>query len=336
MTDDMKTAIITGITGQDGAYLGKYLLKKGYKVIGITRNLQLGHQSGLSYLRIENDVELVEANLFDLSNIIRLIEKYNPDEFYNLAAQSSVGLSFSQPIGTLEFNLISVANILEAVRIVNKQIRVYQSSSSEMFGNVKRNDLPVDETCVIRPASPYAISKAAAHWMSINYREAYNLFIASGILFNHESALRRQNFVTKKIISSALKIKKKELAYLSVGNTSIMRDWGYAPEYVKVMWKMLNVARADDYVICTGEAHTLQEFIDEVFSRLELDSGKYVKIDKTLYRPVDLDVIYGNSSKAETELGWEYPLSFSDLIDRLVQDEMAHTEWLYKRQCGRA
>ena len=323
----MKTALITGITGQDGAYLSKYLLDKNYKVIGITRNVQSGNLNGLNFLGVENDVELVEANVFDLSNIIRLLEKYKPDEFYNLAAQSSVGLSFEQPIGTLEYNIISVANILEAIRIVNKNIKVYQSSSSEMYGNVNKNKLPIDENFIIHPASPYAISKAAAHWISVNYREAYGLFISSGILFNHESVLRRQNFVTKKIISSAVKIKKKELNSLKVGNTNIMRDWGYAPEYIKVMWKMLNVDKPDDYIICTGEAHTLKEFIDIVFSKLGLDAGRYVKFDKALYRPVELEIIYGNAQKAKKILKWKYSLSFDELINRLIEDELKYQEW---------
>ncbi|MEO8231394.1 MAG: GDP-mannose 4,6-dehydratase [Ignavibacteriota bacterium] len=323
----MKTALITGITGQDGAYLSKFLLEKDYKVVGITRNLQSGVLNGLSFLGVENDVQLVEANVFDLSNIIRLLEKYKPDEFYNLAAQSSVGLSFEQPIGTLEYNIISVANILEAVRIINKDIKVYQSSSSEMYGNINKDLLPIDENFIIRPASPYAISKAASHWICVNYREAYKLFISSGILFNHESVLRRQNFVTKKIISSALKIKKNELDFLKVGNTSIMRDWGYAPEYIKVMWKMLNVEKPNDYIICTGDAHTLQEFIDKVFIKLGLDPAKYVKFDKALYRPVELETIFGNSNKAKAELEWNYSMSFDDLINKLIEDEMKYNEW---------
>ena len=323
----MKTALITGITGQDGTYLSKFLLEKDYKVVGITRNLQSGNLNGLSFLGVENDVQLVEANVFDLSNIIRLLEKYKPDEFYNLAAQSSVGLSFEQPIGTLEYNIISVANILEAIRIVNKDIKVYQSSSSEMYGNVNKNLLPIDENFNIHPASPYAISKAAAHWICVNYREAYKLFISSGILFNHESVLRRQNFVTKKIISSAFKIKKNELDFLKVGNTSIMRDWGYAPEYIKVMWKMLNVEKPSDYIICTGEAHTLQEFIDKVFIKLGLDPAKYVKFDKALYRPVELETIFGNPNKAKAELEWNYSMSFDDLINKLIEDEMKYNEW---------
>ncbi len=187
----MKTAIITGITGQDGAYLSKFLLEKEYKIIGITRNLQSGNLNGLNFLGIENNVELIEANIFDLSNIIRLLEKFKPDEFYNLAAQSSVGLSFEQPIGTLEFNIISVANILEAIRIVNKDLKFYQSTSSEMYGNVDKNFLPIDENFIIHPASPYGISKASAHWICVNYREAYNLFISSGILFNHEICFKK-------------------------------------------------------------------------------------------------------------------------------------------------
>lgn len=326
----MKTALITGITGQDGAYLSKLLLEKGYKVIGITRSLQSGNINGLNFLGVQNDVELIEANVFDLSNIIRLLEKYKPAEFYNLAAQSSVGLSFEQPIGTLEYNIISIANILEAIRIVDKNIKVYQSSSSEMFGNVQKELLPVDENFIIHPASPYAISKASSHWICVNYREAYKLFISSGILFNHESVLRRPNFVTKKIVSGALKIKNAQLDMLKVGNTSIMRDWGYAPKYVEAMWTMLNIDKPGDYIICTGEPHTLQEFIEKVFNKFGLDSAKYVKSDASLLRPVDLEVIYGNPAKAKTELNWSYSLSFDDLIEKLTEDEINYTNWVKK------
>ena len=326
----MKTAIITGITGQDGAYLSKFLLNKSYRVIGITRSLQQGKLDGLSFLGIENNVELVEANVFDLSNIVRLLEKYEPDEFYNLAAQSSVGLSFEQPIGTLEFNIVSVANILEAIRIVNKDIRFYQSSSSEMFGNVPKLSLPVNENFIIHPASPYAISKASAHWICVNYREAYGLFISSGILFNHESVLRRPNFVTKKIVSGALKIKNGQLHKLRVGNTSIMRDWGYAPKYIEAMWTMLNIEKPDDYTICTGEAHTLQEFIEKTFNKLNLDASEFVERDSSLLRPVDLEIIYGDPKKAKKELNWSYSLTFDDLIDKLVGDEIEYNNWIRK------
>lgn len=324
----MKTALITGITGQDGAYLSKLLLENNYKVIGITRNLLTGNLNGLNFLNVLQDVELIEANILDLSNLIRILERHSPDEIYNLAAQSSVGLSFEQPIGTLEFNIISIANILEAVRIVNKNIKVYQSSSSEMYGNVDKNKLPIDETFIIHPASPYGISKASAHWISVNYREAYKMFISCGILFNHESVLRRSNFVTKKIISSALKIKNGELNYLTVGNTSVKRDWGYVPEYVKVMHKMLNVKEADDYIICSGEAHSLKEFIDKVFEKLKLDISKYLRMDESLLRPVELEVIYGNPVKAKNKLGWSYQMTFDELIEQLIEDEIHYTEWI--------
>lgn len=324
----MKTALITGVTGQDGAYLSKFLLENNYRVVGITRNLLAGNLNGLNFLNIHNEVELVEANLLDLSNIIRLLENFQPDEIYNLAAQSSVGLSFEQPIGTLEFNIISIANILEAVRIVDKEIKVYQSSSSEMYGNVDKNKLPIDEKFIIHPASPYGISKASAHWISVNYREAYKIFISCGILFNHESVLRRPNFVTKKIITSALKIKSGELDYLTVGNTSVQRDWGYVPEYVKVMWKMLNIDQADDYVVCSGKPHSLQEFIEKVFIALKLDPAKHVKTDKALFRPVELEVIYGNPAKAKNKLEWTYQMTFDELIELLIEDEIKYAEWM--------
>lgn len=323
----MKTAIITGITGQDGAYLSKFLLEKGYKVIGITRSLNSSNLEGLDFLGVLNDVELVEANVFDLSNIIRILEKYKPEEFYNLAAQSSVGLSFEQPIGTLEYNIISVANILEAIRIIGEGTRFYQSSSSEMFGNVPKYILPIEENFIIRPASPYAISKAAAHWISVNYREAYKLFISSGILFNHESVLRRPNFVTKKIISGAIKIKDGKLDKLKLGNLRIKRDWGYAPYYVEAMWKMLNVEKPDDYIISSGEAHTLEEFVEQTFKALNLDYQKFVISDSNLLRPVDLEIIYGNPTKAKRELGWNYKLSFEDLINKLIEEEYEFMRW---------
>ncbi|AFH50167.1 GDP-D-mannose dehydratase [Ignavibacterium album JCM 16511] len=323
----MKVAIITGITGQDGAYLSKFLLEKGYKVVGITRSINSSNLEGLDFLNILNEVELIEANVFDLSNIIRILEKYKPDEFYNLAAQSSVGLSFEQPIGTLEYNIISVANILEAIRIVGKGIKVYQSSSSEMFGNVPKYILPIEENFIIRPASPYAISKAAAHWISVNYREAYQIFVSSGILFNHESVLRRPNFVTKKIISGAIKIKAGKLDKLKLGNIAIKRDWGYAPNYVEAMWKMLNVKKPDDYIISTGEAHSLEEFVDKTFKYLNLDHNKFVITDTKLLRPVDLEIIYGNPTKAKTELGWNYQMSFDELITRLIEDEYRYLSW---------
>ncbi|HEX2787309.1 MAG TPA: GDP-mannose 4,6-dehydratase [Ignavibacteria bacterium] len=323
----MKTALITGITGQDGAYLSQLLLSKGYKVVGITRDTSEFRLRNLMYLGISDKIELHKANLQDLSNIIRILDKVKPDEIYHLAAQSSVGLSFEQPIGTLEFNIISTANLLEAVRIVNSKIRVYNSSSSEMFGKVSKENLPVTENSVLHPVSPYSISKASAHWIAINYREAYGLYSVCGILFNHESCLRGENFVTKKILNTAVKIKNGQANELKLGNLNVYRDWGYAPEFVKAMWLMLQQDNPDDYIICSGEYNSLNDFVKKVFNELGLDEKKYVKTDKNLLRPVELEVIYGDNSKAKKNLDWKYNISFDDLIKLLVRDEQQFVKW---------
>lgn len=323
----MKKALVTGITGQDGAYLTKFLLDKGYKVIGISRNVSKSNIKNLKYLGIDSMVTLIETNLLDLSNIIRVIEKNEPDEIYNLAAQSSVGLSFDQPIGTLEFNTISVANLLEAIRIIQPKIKFYQASSSEMFGNMRKDDLPVNENLIFHPVSPYGISKATAHWITVNYREVYGLFAICGVLFNHESALRGKNFVTKNILNTAVKISKGLANGLTLGNLKVYRDWGYAPEYVKAMWLMLQQKNPDDFVICSGECHSLEEFVNEVFKKLNLDFARFVKIDKSLYRPLELEIIYGDNLKAKKLLGWQYDLTFEQLIDRLVRDEIEYVGW---------
>jgi len=327
----MKTALITGITGQDGPYLTDWLLSKNYRVVGFAENTSESQLRNLKFLNLLEKVELYTANLIDLSNIIRIFEKVKPDEVYHLAAQSSVGLSFDQPIGTLEFNIISTANILEAIRIINPKIRFYNASSSEMYGNVKESQLPVTEESVLHPVSPYAISKATAHWITINYREAYGLFAACGILFNHESVLRGSNFVTKKILNTAVKIKKGIKGELVLGNINISRDWGYAPEYIKAMWLMLQQDKPDDFLICSGEHHRLEEFVSLVFEKLELDFGKYVKFDKKNYRPVDLSIIYGDNSKARNILNWKYDLSFEKLIEHLITDEEKFVEWEIKK-----
>lgn len=328
----MKTALITGITGQDGAYLSKFLLEKGYNVIGIARDTSDIRTVNLSYLGILDDIELVKANLLDLSNILRIISRYKPDEIYNLAAQSSVGLSFEQPIGTLEFNIISTANMLEAIRIVSPSARFYNASSSEMFGKMKKEDLPVTEETVLHPVSPYSISKASAHWITINYREAYNIYSVCGILFNHESALRGENFVTKKIIEKAVQIKAGSAGKIKLGNLSISRDWGYAPEYIKAMWLMLQQEKPDDFIICSGEHHTLKEFTEGVFHNLGISFEETVSIDEDLYRPVDLEIIYGDNSKAKNVLGWDYNISFNSLISKLIEDEIAFQAWKSSKQ----
>ena len=323
----MKKALITGITGQDGAYLAKFLLGNGYKVIGISRDATKDNVKNMKYLGIDNSITLIGANLLDLSNVIRIIEKNEPDEVYNLAAQSSVGLSFNQPIGTLEFNMISVANLLEAIRIIRPGIKFYQASSSEMFGNVKEENLPVTESLIFHPVSPYGISKAAAHWITVNYREVYGLFAFCGVLFNHESALRGKNFVTRNILNTAVKISMGLASSLTLGNLKVYRDWGYAPEYVKAMWLMHQQEKPEDFIICSGECHSLEEFVKEVFKRLDLDFGRFVKINKSLYRPLELEVIYGDNTKAKKHLGWQYDMTFEQLVDTLVNDEIKYVNW---------
>ena len=321
----MKKAIITGVKGQDGALLSKLLLSKGYTIYGC--DLPGANDRNLRYLGIDKSIQYIDIDLLDLSNVIRMIERYEPDEIYNLAAQSSVGLSFDQPIGTIELNIISVANLLEAIKILKVKTKFYQASSSEMFGNVKRENLPITEDHAFHPASPYGISKAAAHWLTVNYRESYNIYAVSGILFNHESALRGRNFVTKKIINTAVKISMGLADELALGNMNISRDWGYAPYYVEAMWMMFQQDAPDDYVICSGEAHSLQEFAEEVFSLLNIDFEKYVKIDKNLYRPMDMDITYGNSDKAKDKLKWHYNMKFTELISNLVVEEHRLIEW---------
>jgi len=323
----MKTAIITGITGQDGAYLSKFLLKKGYNIIGLIRNNSKSNLKNLEYLDIKEKIKFIKANLLDLPNIIKIIEKNKIDEIYNLAAQSSVGLSFNQPIETLEFNIVSTTKLLEAVRITNPKIKFYQASSSEMFGNVKKENLPINENFLLHPISPYGISKAASHWITLNYREAYNLFAVCGIFFNHESVLRNKNFVTKKIINAAVKISLDLADELRLGNMKVYRDWGYAPKYVEAMWLMLQQDKPDDYVISSGEVHGLEEFVIRVFEKLNLNVDKFVKIDESLYRPNDLEINYGDNSKAKRELKWEYNISFDKLINQLVEDEIQYVKW---------
>jgi GDPmannose 4,6-dehydratase len=318
----MKKTLITGVTGQDGAYLSRVLLEKGYKVYGTVRDSIAPHSRNLKLLGIENSLELIPTDLLDLSNVIRLLERIKPDEIYNLASQSSVGLSFEQPIGTVEFNIMSTMNLLEAIRILPIKAKFYQASSSEMYG--KANELPITEKTALHPVSPYAVSKAASHWMTVNYREAYGIFCSCGILFNHESVLRAGHFVTKKIISTAARINKGSKETLRLGNIEIRRDWGFAPEYVKAMWLMLQQDEPDDYVIATGEAHSLREFVELAFSHAGLDWKDHVAVDKALYRPSEIDVIYGNPAKAKAKIGWEYNLVFENLIKRLVEEELKH------------
>jgi GDPmannose 4,6-dehydratase len=320
----MKTALITGITGQDGFYLTKLLLDKGYKVYGTLRDTTFSAMVNLKFLGVKDRVELIRTNLLNPSSVKELIDMARPDEIYNLAAQSSVAISFEQPIQTVEFNVLSTINLLEALRLLRVGTRFYQASSSEMYGRIE--NLPVTEGTVFHPVSPYAISKATGHWLAANYREAYGLFCCSGILFNHESVLRPAHFATKKTIATAVRVSKGSKENLKLGNIEIKRDWGYAPKYVEAMWLMLQQDYAEDYIIATNEPHSLKEFVELVFACLGLDWEEHVILDQGLYRPSDIDVIYGNPEKAKRKLGWDYGLGFEELIKVLVQDELRYQE----------
>jgi len=319
MKKSKRTAIITGITGQDGAYLSDLLLSQGYRVIGITRSYNHSNLSNLRYLGIEKKIELIECDLTDITSIMSLIKKNKPDEIYNLAAQSSVGLSFEQPIGTILFSAISVLNLLESIRLIDTGIRFYQASSSEMFGKVTK--LPVMEDSPMHPLSPYAISKATGFWSVINYRESYGLFACNGILFNHESYLRTDNFFVKKVIQNSIEIANGNRDVLTVGQIDLKRDFGYAPEYVKAMWLMLQHSGPDDYSICSGSSVSLREIIHYVFKKLNISFDK-LTIDETLFRPVDIMDIYGDNGKAKKILGWKYDLNFFQVLDILIEEEM--------------
>jgi GDPmannose 4,6-dehydratase len=314
----MKKAIITGITGQDGAYLAQLLLNKGYSVIGLVRGIS-DQYKGLDYLGITDKVTIVECDLMDISQIIAILQKFNPTEVYNLAAQSSVNQSFSQPIGTFQFNTISVFNLIESIKVVNREIRFYQASSSEMFGRV--NQLPITENSVIHPLSPYAISKVAAHYTCINYREIHSLYICCGILFNHESYLRNNNFFIKKVIRESIEISLKKRTVLEVGNIDIKRDFGFAPKYVEAMYLMMQQEQPSDYIICSGKSISLREIIYYVFDKLKINKELCV-VKKEYYRPTDIEDIYGTNEKAKKELNWEYNFTFFEVLDVLIKEEL--------------
>lgn len=314
-----KIAIITGISGQDGAYLAALLCKNGYTVIGFVRSHTNSDLMGLAYLNIKDKVIIEECDLLDISQVIKLLYQYQPTEIYNLAAQSSVSLSFKQPIGTFQFNTISVFNLLEAIKLVDKNIKFYQASSSEMYGKVR--ELPITEDSVLHPVSPYAISKAAAHWTCIHYRESYNLFVCCGILFNHESYLRNTTFFVKKIIRESIRISKGEQHMLQVGNVDISRDFGYAPFYVEGMYLMMQANEPGDYTLCSGRSIKLRTIIEYIFQRLSIDKSQY-SICNDLYRPADIEDIYGDASKAKNRLGWNYSMTVEEMLDKLLHEEL--------------
>lgn len=312
----MKTALICGISGQDGAYLAQLLLSQGYVVYGTSRDAQISTFRNLVRLGIRDRVKTCSMALNDFRSVLQVIKKIQPDEIYNLAGQTSVGLSFELPVETMESITLGTLNLLEAIRFIGDPIRLYNASSSECFGET--GETPADETTPFRPRSPYAVAKAAAFWQVANYREAYDLFACSGILFNHESPLRPRRFVTQKIVTAAFAISEGKTDKLYLGDVSIQRDWGWSPEYVEAMYRMLQQDQPDDYVIATGTSHKLGDFVSEVFAYLGLDWRQHVEVDPSLYRPTDIAVSRGNAAKARQQLGWQAQYSMKEVAHMMV------------------
>lgn len=315
-----KRALILGVSGQDGAYLSQLLLEKGYEVHGTSRDNELQPFTRLRELGIRDQVATHSTSLRDFREVLQLVSNVQPDEVYNLAGQTSVGLSFSQPIEAIESIAQATLILLEVVRFLKAPVRVYNASSSESFGETPPGEAASEETPFM-PRSPYATAKATAHWTTANYRDAYGMYACSGILFNHESPLRSRRFVTRKIISAVLEIAAKREQRVTLGNLSVSRDWGYAPEYVDAMWRMLQQDEARDYVIATGESHTVEEFVDAAFGHAGLNWRDHVDIDARLLRPNDLAYSRGNAERAKRELGWEARTRFHELIPLLLDAE---------------
>ena len=296
------------------------MLEKGYTVIGTVRSYRHLNVSGFEHLRILGKVVLEELDLLDMGNLIRIIQKHKPDEIYNLAAQSSVGLSFDQPLGTFSFNTASVNNLLESIRLFSPHTRMYQASSSEMYGDV--TSLPITLDTPMNPVSPYGVSKMSSYFMIKTYRDSYGLFVSNGVMFNHESFLRSDNFFVKKVIKNALLIKDNKLDCLIVGNLDVRRDFGYAPMYVEAMWKILQMEHADDFIISSGKSVLLRDIVEHVFERLNLSIDLIIE-DQKLFRPNEIFEIYGDNSKSKEKLDWDYKHSFFDILDILIEQEVA-------------
>jgi GDPmannose 4,6-dehydratase len=311
-----RTALVIGISGQDGAYLARLLIGKGYVVHGASRDAEITSFQGLSKLGIRDQVKLNSVSPTDFRSVIQVIDQLRPDEIYNLSGQSSVAMSFEQPAETLQSIVNGTLNILEAIRTIGTPIRLYNSGSSESFGDTGGH--PANELTAFRPRSPYGTAKAAAVWLVANYRDAYGLFACSGLLFNHESPLRPERFVTRKITAAAVRISQVGGERLKLGDLSIRRDWGWAPDYVEAMWSMLQRDNPSDFVIATGISHTLEEFTAAAFQEVGLDWRDHVDHDPTLIRPSDISVSLGDASKAATMLGWKPKVSFAEMIARMV------------------
>ena len=313
----MKRALICGVSGQDGAYLAKYLLEKNYQVYGTSRDAQVSSFHNLAYLGIREKVILESMALNDFRSVLQVIKKSKPDEVYNLAGQSSVGLSFDQPVETLDSIANGTLNLLEAIRFTELPIKLYNAGSSESFGDIGNS--AADELTPFRPRSPYGVAKAAAFWEVANYREAYSLFVCSGILFNHESPLRPARFVTQKIVDAVCQIKRGTMSELRLGNIAIERDWGWASEYVEAMYLMLQQPEPNDYVIATGKSYKLEDLVEEAFSYFDLDWRKYVVSDSHLFRPTDLTINRGNPQKANDNLHWKAKLTMPEVIRKMIE-----------------
>jgi len=312
-----KKALICGVSGQDGAYLSQFLLGKGYDVHGTARDAQMASFSNLSRLGIRDLIEVHSMALNDFRSVLQVLAKVQPDEIYNLAGQSSVGLSFEQPVETLESISVGTLNLLEAIRFLQRSIRLYNAGSSECFGNT--GGQPADENTPFRPRSPYAVAKATSFWEIANYREAYSLYASTGILFNHESPLRPERFVTQKIVRSACRIADGAVEKLRLGNIEIARDWGWSPEYVEAMWMILQQEKADDFVIATGETNRLEDFVAEVFRCVGLDWRDHVESDPSLLRPSEIMVSRANPEKSAQRLGWQATYRMKDVARMMVE-----------------
>lgn len=319
----MKKALICGVSGQDGSYLAQLLLNRGYTVCGTSRDAQISPFQNLVHLGIKDQVKLESMSLTDFRSVLQVLTKIQPDEVYNLAGQTSVGLSFGQPVETLESIATGTLNLLEAIRFLGATIKVYNAGSSECFGDT--GNVAAEENTAFRPRSPYAVAKSAAFWEVANYREAYGLFACSGILFNHESPLRPERFVTQKIIATACRIAQGSQEKLYLGNMSIQRDWGWAQEYVEAMYLMLQQDQPDDYVIATGESTSLEDFVAAAFTSVNLEWRDHVVVDSSLFRPTDLAFGKGNPRKAKIQLGWEAKYKMADVVQMMVNTRLARS-----------
>ncbi len=318
----MPRALITGVTGQDGSYLAELLLDKGYQVAGMVRRSSTVSDERIAHLM--DRVEFVSGDLLDQLSMVEALRSFEPEEVYNLAAQSFVQTSFSQPVLTGETTALGVTRLLDAVRLVDPSIRYYQASSSEMFGKVAQ--VPQTEATPFHPRSPYGVAKVYGHWITVNYRESYGLHASSGMLFNHESPRRGLEFVTRKISHGAARIALGQESELRLGNLDAKRDWGFAGDYVEAMWRMLQQDEPGDYVVCTGETHTVREFCEAAFARVGLDADDHVVVDERFYRPAEVDLLVGDASRAADRLGWRPTMSFTELVETMVDADLALLE----------